>query len=346
MKVLYGIQATGNGHITRSTEIIKELEKLGHSIKVILSGRDPKEIKKLKLFKEYDAYKGITFVIKKGKVDYLKTLSNIDLIQTYKDFKKYDIKEIDLVITDFEPISSRIAKKNKIPCIGIGHQYSFLHKIPVPKLIKKDYLNKIFIKKFTKIDYNIGLHFHHFNQPILPPIIKQEITNKKIAKNKILIYLQHEDNEKLKKLLKKFKKYEFNIYGKKEKKKKINIKERGFSRKNFLKDLEECEGVICNAGFELPAEVLKLGKKLLVKPIRGHTEQEANAMSLESLAYGKSTKEIDEKILSEWLNTKSKIKIDYPNVAKEIAKWIDGGNFEDISQLVKKTWKKTKVSQQ
>jgi uncharacterized protein (TIGR00661 family) len=63
MKILYGIQATGNGHISRSTEIIKELKKFGHEINIILSGRDPKEIKKLKLFKEYKAYQGISFII-------------------------------------------------------------------------------------------------------------------------------------------------------------------------------------------------------------------------------------------------------------------------------------------
>tara|TARA_Y100000310_G_scaffold339100_1_gene430721 strand:- start:3353 stop:4393 length:1041 start_codon:yes stop_codon:yes gene_type:complete len=346
MKILYGIQATGNGHITKSTEVIKELKKLGHEVDIILSGRDPKEIKKLKLFKEYKAYHGITFKIKNGKIDYIKTLANLKLIRAYKELKKYKIKNVDLIITDFEPISSRIAKKNNIPCIGIGHQYAFLHDIPVPKLAKQDYLNKIFIKNFTKIDYNLGLHFHHFNQQILPPIIKSNLQTNGTKKGKILIYLHHEDDKKLKEILKKFKEYEFHIYGKTKNKKDLNIYEKKISRKNFLKDLKECEGVICNAGFELPAEVLKLGKKLLVKPIKNHTEQEANAISIELLNYGTKVKKINEKVLINWLKTKSKIKIDYPNVAKEIAKWIDEGNFENTSQLVKKTWKKTKIIKQ
>jgi len=40
MKILYGIQATGNGHICRSREIISRLKKAGHEIFVIFSGRD------------------------------------------------------------------------------------------------------------------------------------------------------------------------------------------------------------------------------------------------------------------------------------------------------------------
>ena len=41
MNILYGVQATGNGHISRSREIIAALKKTGHSVQVILSGRDP-----------------------------------------------------------------------------------------------------------------------------------------------------------------------------------------------------------------------------------------------------------------------------------------------------------------
>ena len=116
------------------------------------------------------------------------------------------------------------------------------------------------------------------------------------------------------------------------------------SREKFLADLKNCEGVICNAGFELPSEVLKLGKKLMVKPILGHTEQEANAMSIELLEYGTKVKKINEEVLTKWLKTKSKIKINYPNVAKDIANWINKGNFEDSYQLVKEAWEKTKIT--
>ncbi len=37
---------------------------------------------------------------------------------------------LDLVITDFEPISARVARRHRVPAIGIGHQYAFVFRIP------------------------------------------------------------------------------------------------------------------------------------------------------------------------------------------------------------------------
>ena len=44
MHILYGIATTGNGHISRSKIIINALKKRGHSIDVILSGREERKI--------------------------------------------------------------------------------------------------------------------------------------------------------------------------------------------------------------------------------------------------------------------------------------------------------------
>ena len=41
MNILYGVQGTGNGHISRSREIIRHLKDRGHHVEVILSGRAP-----------------------------------------------------------------------------------------------------------------------------------------------------------------------------------------------------------------------------------------------------------------------------------------------------------------
>ena len=40
MKILYGIQLTGNGHITRSSQLIKSLIDNGFDIDVITSGNN------------------------------------------------------------------------------------------------------------------------------------------------------------------------------------------------------------------------------------------------------------------------------------------------------------------
>ena len=53
MRILYGIQLNGNGHITRSLELINQLKAKGHKVDVIASGGNysielPDYIKKFK----------------------------------------------------------------------------------------------------------------------------------------------------------------------------------------------------------------------------------------------------------------------------------------------------------
>ena len=42
MNILYGVNATGNGHISRSRITISELKKRGHNVTVLFSGRKVK----------------------------------------------------------------------------------------------------------------------------------------------------------------------------------------------------------------------------------------------------------------------------------------------------------------
>ncbi len=51
----------------------------------------------------------------------------------------------------------------------------------------------------------------------------------------------------------------------------------------FLNSLASAEGVLCGAGFETPAEVLYLQKKLMVIPMKGQYEQQCNAAALKAL---------------------------------------------------------------
>ena len=48
----------------------------------------------------------------------------------------------------------------------------------------------------------------------------------------------------------------------------------------FNESIINCNGVITGAGFETPAEILYLGKKLLCIPIKGQYEQKCNAAAL------------------------------------------------------------------
>ena len=197
MKILYGINATGNGHISRSRIIIAELKKRGHDISCIISGRNDDSLYDIEEFKPFVLKKGFTFSKKDGKIKYLRTFFNIDLIQFVKDIKSID-EQFDLVITDFEPVSAYFSRVKNIPAFGIGHQYSFYKNIPMT--VKMRFTRILFPYIYTPIKNVIPSHFFHFNQYILPPFLSKIITNHKLkanSKDNVLVYLVWEELEKM-----------------------------------------------------------------------------------------------------------------------------------------------------
>jgi uncharacterized protein (TIGR00661 family) len=337
MNILYGVQTTGNGHISRSREVIEQLKHLGHDVHVILSGSDPYRLSEVKIIKPATVFRGLTFFTYRGKIQYLKTAVNLNLFRFYRDIRSFDAGTYDLVINDFEPISARIAGRHNIPSIGIGHQYAFCYDIP---LEGDTFISRWIIKNFGPTDHPIGLHWHHFNQPILPPIVPAQLDPTQPAvKNKILVYLPFEHLRDILDVFDPIKEWEFFIYGPVEREENYDhLHLRTYSRSGFLSDLEESEGVVCNAGFELASEALQIGKKLLVKPVLGQMEQSSNALVIGQLKLGHVMSKLDTMKVVRWLDSSPTRSMGYPNVARLIAEWVDRGHWEDIRGLAQEAW--------
>ena len=116
MKVLYGIQTTGNGHINRSHEVVRELKTSDHEVQVVFSGRKQNRFIDIEQFEPYTNYAGLTFETHRGKLNPIKTAVKLNLWQYFQDILSFDAGGYDLVLTDFEPITARIASRNRIPC--------------------------------------------------------------------------------------------------------------------------------------------------------------------------------------------------------------------------------------
>jgi uncharacterized protein (TIGR00661 family) len=343
MNILYGIQATGNGHISRSREIIVCLKQRGHNVHVVLSGRDPAQLWDMDEFKPYSTFKGLTFSTYRGKIRYLDTIKNLDFRGFFSDVNAFDVAGVDVVITDFEPVVSRIAKKYHIPSIGIGHQYAFYYNIPTAG---KTPVSSYIIKNFAPADYPLGLHWHHFSQPILPPVVPRfhENTGSTIE-NKIIVYLPFEEQEDILTLLAPFNDYDFYVYHKFDRPLvKGNIHLCPFSRKGFLADLTECSGVITNAGFELVSEALSIGKKILLKPLAGQMEQLSNAKSINMLSLGHVMYRLDRGIVDIFLNSPQAYPVNYPYTADIIADMITSNAWTDINRFAKEAWANVNIS--
>lgn len=343
MNILYGVQSTGHGHISRSKEVIARLKELGHTVRVLFSGQNPRRLNDLESFAPYEIRRGLTFHTRRGRLQPLKTALNLNLIEFYRDIRQYDAAEIDLVITDYEPISSRVADRFDLPCIGIGHQYAFCYDIPVSG---DNVLTRWVMHHFAPAQYPVGLHWHHFNTAVLPPIVPPHLKPaREIAADKIMVYLPFESTDDIESLLRPLSSHPFHIWGVKEIDRRIDqghLHWHPFSREGFLSDLEQCRGVITNAGFELASEVLHLGKKLLVKPLAGQLEQVSNALAVERLGLGMVMETLNRSAVSMWLVQPAGQPMGYPDVADLIARWIESGRWEDIEGLAKQAWAQTR----
>lgn len=339
MKILFGVQGTGNGHISRSRELVTSLRDFGHEVDVVISGRKEEELKEIEVFAPYKVLKGFTLVTYRGKMNYIETMFQLDFVRLMSDVFALDINGIDLIVTDFEPVTSMAARMRNIPSIGFGHQYAFRYDVPVAR---GNVFERYTLLNFAPARYNAGLHWHHFNQPIFPPVIPPslyETGELKVKGGKVLVYLPFEEVEDVTAFLVPFENHEFYIYGKaREDRDQGHLRFRGYSREGFLRDLQECGGVVCNAGFELPGEALHLGKKLLVRPLDGQIEQESNALAIEELSLGMTMHSLDGDILREWLQKPNHEPMGYSRTVNYIAEWVTKGQWDDLPDYVEASW--------
>lgn len=252
-----------------------------------------------------------------------------------------DLSGYDLVISDFEPVTAWAAKNQKKPVLGIGHQYAFNHKIP---RAGSDPIANQVMKYFAPADTGVGLHWHHFGQPILPPIIDTPETPKNIINNKIVVYLPFEDQQKVITLLSPFENFEFHLYSPELAHSKFDhIICNPLSREGFQKDVYDCSGIISNAGFELASEALQLGKKILAKPLHAQMEQISNAAALKQLGYGQTMHDMDISVIEQWLHDSHAIRITYPNIAKILVNWIQSDMPEMEPDFIEDIWSTVEV---
>jgi len=342
MKILYGVQATGNGHISRSRIMARYLKEKNADVTYLFSGRDKDKLFGMDIFGDYQHRRGLTFAIENGHINQFKTVTQNNMFVFLHDINNLSLDEYDLIITDFEPITAWAAKLQNKPSIGIGHQYSFGADTPIAS---HHYIGKQILKYFAPVKYRVGLHWHPFDQSVFPPIIDLQLKRKK-TDNTYVVYLPFENQIAVSKILNQLDDYQFIQYspdlhdgqcG-------TNVCLRKTSLQGFKYDLCKAPGVICNAGFELISECLHLGVPILAKPLSGQIEQNANALALTELGYADIQETVSVEEISYWLKKdKFCMPRPLPNVAKSLVEWVLSGEWQNHSMLHRSLWEKNQT---
>lgn len=278
MRILYGIQGTGNGHLSRAEDVVPALEKIA-DVDVLVSGNQSQVPTKFPI--DYQR-KGLTFYTSKnGGINIGKTISNFRLANFIKEIRDFPAKKYDLIISDFEPISAWSATIKNVPCIELSHQAAVCHPSS-PKHDKSDFIGNYVLEHYCPAKTKYGFHFQSYDKSIFEPVIRKSIREcHPKNENYFLVYLPAYHDDTIFKVLSCFD-VKWQVYSKHTKQSytRHNIEFQPIDNTNFLGSFQNCEGVLCGAGFELPAEALYLGKKLLVIPMKGQFEQQCNAASL------------------------------------------------------------------
>ena len=305
MKILYAVQATGNGHISRAIQLLPHLKQMG-KIDVLLSGSNyslnpPFEVK-------YRS-KGISLHYNKcGSIDFLAFLYKNHYFASLRDAFQLPVEKYDLILNDFDAVTALACKIKGKASVQMGHQASFMSE-HTPRPEKRSWIGETVLNNYSKATRYLGFHFEEYDKFITPPVIKEEIINASQRDlGHIVIYLPAYLDICLKEEVKKYTDLQFHWFDKNTKAitKEGNMTFYPIDNHLFTESLISCHGIITGGGFETPSEALYLGKKLLAVPIANHYEQQCN---------GAAMKKLNVPVLE---------KVDHLNFKQEMDTWLNG----------------------
>src|SRR3974390_1396427 len=130
--ILYGVNGEGAGHSTRAKEVLTHLVAQGHKVHVASFDRGQQNLKAN--FDVTEIY-GFRFAYVNNRVRYKRTIAKnlITVPQAAKSLAHLDDlideKSIDIVSTDFEPLTCHVGHKCRLPVISIDNQHCLTNAV-------------------------------------------------------------------------------------------------------------------------------------------------------------------------------------------------------------------------
>ena len=319
MKILYAIQGTGNGHLSRAREIVPILQQYG-DLDLLISGTQADVTLSQPIKYQFH---GFSYIFgKKGGIDFWATFKAMNLFRFWKDMYAIPLKSYDIIINDFEPLTAWACKIRKVKSISLSHQSAFLSP-KTPRPLQRDKIAEVILKHYAPTTYHIGFHFKPYDDFIYTPVIRSEIRALNTQKlNHYTVYLPAVDDKILLKYLHQIKETNWEVFSKHQKVpyQYGNVKVWPIDNTKFNNSLANCTGLLTGGGFEGPAEALFLGKKVIMIPMRNQFEQACNAEAAKELGVP-IIKKIDKNFvptLLNWIKEEQNISVDFPNQTEQI----------------------------
>jgi uncharacterized protein (TIGR00661 family) len=319
MKILFAIQGTGNGHISRAREIIPLLQQYGH-LDIMISGSQADILPEEPLAYRFH---GFSYVFgKKGGVNHWLTYKRMNVPRLWRDIKSLPLKNYDLIINDFEPVSAWACKLQGRPCIALSHQASFLSK-NTPRPSKGSKFTECIFKYYAPATHSIGFHFKRYDDFIHTPVIRSEIRNMEPKDlGHITVYLPAYHDRLLVNYFNRLPEVRWEVFSKHTHScyTERNVRVQPVNNALFNTSLANSSGLLTGGGFEGPAEALFLKKKVMVMPMRYQYEQLCNAEAARLLGVP-VVHELNDQFVSrlkEWIYSPNVVEVNFPDNTEKI----------------------------
>lgn len=319
MRILYAIQGTGNGHISRAMEILPTLQEQGE-VDILISGAQSEL--QLPFPVKYQCH-GLGFVFgKKGGIDLVKTYQKSRLKAFYKEVRNTPVNDYQLVISDFEPISAWACMQHRKHCIGLSNQASLLSPL-VPKGKSEDFVGRFIIRNYAPCSINFGFSYEAYDTRIFTPVIRRELREAELSnKGHFTVYLPSYSDEKIRAILSQVKGANWQVFSKcaAVASRYGNVAIKPLNKELFEQSVTSAEGILTAAGFGTTTEALFMGKKLLVIPQKHQYEQSSNAAALKQMGVTvvKSLKAKHLEKIQHWIDGARVAERRYPDMTDEI----------------------------
>ena len=339
--ILYGVNGEGAGHSTRAKEVLNHLVSEGHTVHVASFDRGLQNLKDD--FEVTEIY-GFRFAYVNNRVRYKRTIAKnlVTIPQATKSLSRLnaliDEANINVVITDFEPLTCHVGHKRSLPVISIDNQHCLTNAVvSYPKQYRRDAAAAKLVTKLMTPRASAYLVISFFTAPIrkrntflFPPLLRQEILQAKPSEgDHVLVYVTS-PAPALAALLSSVR-CQFIAYGFGREGIEGNITYKKPSLVGFFNDLVSARAIIANSGFSLVTESLHLAKPYLAVPVSHQFEQIFNAYWLEKSGYGAYWEELNKERVDSFL-------FNLPHYRESLAKYPRQGNgalFQKLDSLIR-----------
>jgi uncharacterized protein (TIGR00661 family) len=338
--ILYGVNGEGAGHSTRAREVLTHLRERRHTLHVVSFDRG---LQNLAADFEVTEIYGLRFAYVNNQVRYRRTVTtNLRTVpKAAKSLHKLSglVEEwgIELVITDFEPLSCQIGRSKGLPVISIDNQHCLTNaEVSYPKEYRRDAtLAKLVTRMMIpRADSYLVTSFFPARVKkrgtyVLPPILREQILRARATSgDHVLVYVTSPAPE-LARLLSGVR-CPFIAYGFGREGEHGNITYKKPSMEGFFADLTSAKAIIANAGFSLVTEALQLSKPYLAVPVHHQFEQIFNAYWLDKMGYGAYWEELSRERVESFL-------FNLPHFAERVSQYPRQDNsalFAKLDELI------------